>query len=108
MKNRIRRKDPRPRALKRQRDVLCDVMLSAGSCETWLTLVELSRMTQYGRGQHLGSIAAFAKAAVRGICSGEATAGSGRGDLQRGARAGVGIPIAARTSGEAAGAGAVR
>jgi hypothetical protein len=48
VKNRIRRKDPRPRALKRQRDVLCDVMLSAGSCETWLTLVELSRMTQYG------------------------------------------------------------
>ena len=46
--NRIRRKDPRPRALKRQRDVLCDVMLSAGSCETWLTLVELSRLTQYG------------------------------------------------------------
>ena len=45
---RIRRREPRPRALKRQRDVLCDVMLSAGSCETWLTLVELSRMTPYG------------------------------------------------------------
>jgi hypothetical protein len=28
--------------------VLCDVMLSAGSCETWLTLVELARMTRYG------------------------------------------------------------
>lgn len=46
--NGIRRSDPRPRALKRQRDVLCDVMLSVGSCETWLTLVELSRLTQYG------------------------------------------------------------
>jgi hypothetical protein len=48
VKTRIRRRDPRPRALKRQRDVLCDVMLSAGNCETWLTLVELSRLTQYG------------------------------------------------------------
>jgi hypothetical protein len=44
----IRRREPRPRLLKRQRDVLCDVMLSAGTCETWLTLVELSRLTQYG------------------------------------------------------------
>lgn len=44
----VRRKDPRPKALKRQRDVLCDVMLSAGACETWLTLVELSRVTHYG------------------------------------------------------------
>ena len=44
----IRRKDPRPKPLKRQRDVLCDVMLSAGACETWLTLVELSRVTHYG------------------------------------------------------------
>jgi hypothetical protein len=41
MKNN-RRKDSRPKALRRQRDVLCDVMLSAGACETWLTLVELS------------------------------------------------------------------
>jgi hypothetical protein len=47
MKNN-RRKDSRPKALRRQRDVLCDVMLSAGACETWLTLVELSRMTHYG------------------------------------------------------------
>jgi hypothetical protein len=44
----IRRKDPRPKPLKRQRDVLCDAMLSAGVCETWLTLVELSRVTHYG------------------------------------------------------------
>ncbi len=43
-----RRKDPRPKALKRQRDVLCGVMLSAGQCETWMTLTELSRTTQYG------------------------------------------------------------
>lgn len=41
MKLKIRRKDLRPRVLKTQRDVLCDVMLAAGTCETWLTLVEL-------------------------------------------------------------------
>src|SRR5215831_4572061 len=32
---------------RRQRDVLCDVMLSAGQCETWLTLDELAKLTQY-------------------------------------------------------------
>jgi hypothetical protein len=31
-----------------QREVLRDVMLSAGSCNTWLTLRELSRITRYG------------------------------------------------------------
>jgi hypothetical protein len=30
-----------------QRDVLRDVMLSAGECDTWLTLDELARMTSY-------------------------------------------------------------
>jgi hypothetical protein len=30
-----------------QRDVLCDVMLSARLCETWLTLDELARLTHY-------------------------------------------------------------
>lgn len=44
----IRRKVPRPRPLKRQRDILCDVMLAAGACETRLTLVELSCLTHYG------------------------------------------------------------
>jgi len=32
---------------RRQRDVLCDVMLSAKECETWLTLDELSKLTHY-------------------------------------------------------------
>jgi hypothetical protein len=32
---------------RRQRDVLCDVMLSARQCETWLTLEELSKLTHY-------------------------------------------------------------
>lgn len=31
-----------------QRQVLCDVMLSAGECGTWLTLQELARLTCYG------------------------------------------------------------
>ena len=44
----IYRREARPRCLLRQRDVLCDVMLSAGLCETWLTLHELGRLTGYG------------------------------------------------------------
>jgi hypothetical protein len=44
----LRRKEARPRSLRRQRDVLCDVMLAAGQCETWLTLHELARLTGYG------------------------------------------------------------
>ncbi len=34
-------------ARRRQRDVLCDVMLSARQCETWLTLEELAKLTHY-------------------------------------------------------------
>ena len=34
-------------ARRRQRDVLCDVMLSARQCETWLTLDELAKLTHY-------------------------------------------------------------
>lgn len=44
----LRRKEAKPRSLRRQRDVLCDVMLAAGQCETWLTLHELARLTGYG------------------------------------------------------------
>lgn len=32
---------------RRQRDVLCDVMLSASQCDTWLTLDELAMLTHY-------------------------------------------------------------
>jgi hypothetical protein len=32
---------------RRQRDVLCDVMLGARQCEAWLTLEELSKLTHY-------------------------------------------------------------
>jgi hypothetical protein len=34
-------------ARRRQRDVLCDVMLGARQCETWLTLDELAKLTHY-------------------------------------------------------------
>ena len=48
MMKKIHKREARPRCLRRQRDVLCDVMLSAGQCETWLTLHELGRLTGYG------------------------------------------------------------
>lgn len=32
---------------RRQRDVLCDVMLSASQCDTWLTLDEIAMLTHY-------------------------------------------------------------
>jgi hypothetical protein len=38
---------PRRAGRRRQRDVLCDVMLSARQCEMWLTLDELARLTHY-------------------------------------------------------------
>jgi hypothetical protein len=42
-----RRTDVKRIARRRQRDVLCDVMLSARECETWLTLDELAKLTHY-------------------------------------------------------------
>ncbi len=41
-------KVPRRAKWRTQRQVLCDVMLSAGECGTWLTLQELARLTCYG------------------------------------------------------------
>lgn len=35
------------RPARRQREVIRDVMLSAGECATWLTLEELARLTHY-------------------------------------------------------------
>jgi len=43
----IRRREAKRFAPRRQRDVLCDVMLSARECETWLTLDELAKLTHY-------------------------------------------------------------
>jgi hypothetical protein len=42
-----RRRELKGVARRRQRDVLCDVMLSARQCETWLTLDELAKLTHY-------------------------------------------------------------
>jgi len=42
-----RKRIPKRSARRRQRDVLCDVMLSARQCETWLTLDELAKLTHY-------------------------------------------------------------
>jgi hypothetical protein len=37
----------RPVISRRQREVIRDVMLSAGQCATWLTLDELAKLTHY-------------------------------------------------------------
>ena len=42
-----RRRIPKRSARRRQRDVLCGVMLSARRCATWLTLDELAKLTHY-------------------------------------------------------------
>src|ERR1700689_1600335 len=36
-----------PVVLRKQREVIRDVMLSAGQCATWLTLDELAKLTHY-------------------------------------------------------------
>jgi len=43
----IRKREVKQVARRRQRDVLCDVLLSARQCETWLTLDELAKLTHY-------------------------------------------------------------
>jgi len=45
---RTKQKVPKRVALRTQRQVLCDVMLAAGQCGTWLTLQELAQLTCYG------------------------------------------------------------
>jgi len=43
----VRRRVAKRISRRRQRDVLCDVMLGASQCDTWLTLDELAKLTQY-------------------------------------------------------------
>jgi len=43
----VRKKIAKRISRRRQRDVLCDVMLGASQCGTWLTLDELAKLTQY-------------------------------------------------------------
>ena len=44
---RTKQKEARPVILRKQREVIRDVMLSAGQCATWLTLDELAKLTHY-------------------------------------------------------------
>src|SRR5579864_8719094 len=44
---RTNRKEAKPVRLRKQREVIRDVMLSAGQCATWLTLDELAKLTHY-------------------------------------------------------------
>src|SRR5271170_4233114 len=44
---RSKQKEAGPVILRRQREVIRDVMLSAGQCATWLTLDELAKLTHY-------------------------------------------------------------
>lgn len=44
---RTKQKEAGRRQSRRQREVIRDVMLSAGQCATWLTLDELAKLTHY-------------------------------------------------------------
>ena len=44
---RSKNKEAGPVILRRQREVIRDVMLSAGQCATWLTLDQLAKLTHY-------------------------------------------------------------
>ena len=44
---RTNRKEATLRVMRKQREVIRDVMLSAGQCATWLTLDELAKLTHY-------------------------------------------------------------
>ncbi|MGC1418007.1 MAG: hypothetical protein WA817_22145 [Candidatus Acidiferrum sp.] len=44
---RTKQEEAKPVQLRRQREVIRDVMLSAGQCATWLTLDELTKLTHY-------------------------------------------------------------
>ena len=43
----MRRREQKRVVRRRQRDVLCDVLLSARQCEAWLTLDEMAKLTHY-------------------------------------------------------------
>ena len=42
-----KQEEAKPVQLRKQREVIRDVMLSAGQCATWLTLDELTKLTHY-------------------------------------------------------------
>jgi hypothetical protein len=52
---------------RKQREVLRDVMLSAGQCGTWLTLQELALLTSYGEASISAQLRHLRKAAFGGF-----------------------------------------
>jgi len=87
-------------ARRRQRDVLCDVMLSARQCGTWLTLDELAKADALPAGEHFRAVAARAQAGVWRIRGGEAATRSGPWFAWPGLWNGVGVSAPARDSQE--------
>jgi hypothetical protein len=52
----IRRTEAKRNGRRRQRDVLCDVMLGARECETWLTLDELAALAACFRRANISQV----------------------------------------------------
>lgn len=85
---RTKQKDESLGPARKQREVIREVMLSAGQCATWLTLDELAKFDALPAGEYLRAVAAPAEAAVWGVCGGEALPndelGHARGRVRRG------------------------
>jgi hypothetical protein len=73
------RREARPRVLRTQREVLCDVLLSAGQCETWLTLHELALLTGYGEASVSAQLRHLRKPEYGGFTVEKRLRGSGAG-----------------------------
>jgi|SRR5450755_4067872 hypothetical protein len=92
-----KRRELRPRNWRRQRVVLCDVMLAARQCETWFSLHELARLTAYGETSVSAQLRHLRKPEYGGFAVGEALPLGGPGDSRR-RRSGVGAPTATRVA----------
>src|SRR5260370_22089727 len=78
---------------RRQRDVLCDVMLSARQCETWLTLDELARLTHYPPASISAQLRHLRKPEYGGVLGGKQPPGRGGGPRGGGVGTMWGAPI---------------
>jgi len=85
---------------RRQRDVLCDVMLSARQCETWLTLEELAKLTHYPQASISAQLRHLRKPEYGGHVVEKRPRGTGCGVARGRLRHGVGVPASARHSQE--------
>ena len=88
-------------ARRRQRDVLCDVMLSARQCENVADAGRTFKIDALPAGEHFGAAAAFAEAGVRRLRRRETAACGGTDFARRRFRNGMGIPAEARHPQEA-------